>query len=125
MSKKYLTILIIIGLVVISGISISYFSQKTATVANSNQCQVKEMVFYYADTCSWCQKVKDEGTIAKVKELGVRIKEVNARVGPVRHKFQGVPAFVINEKVYEGYRTFEELKGLLGCSGENNGKPQN
>lgn len=125
MSKKFLTILIIIGLVVIGGVSISYFYQKIAIISTNIQCQTKEMIFYYADTCSWCQKVKDEGTIVKIKDLGVRVKEVNVAIGPVRHKFQGVPTFIINDKVYSGYKTFEDFKELLGCPGENNGNVQN
>ncbi|NVM19919.1 MAG: hypothetical protein HWN80_19620 [Candidatus Lokiarchaeota archaeon] len=79
------------------------------------QCEFNEMIFYYLDTCSWCQKVKNEGTIGKIEELGVKVNQVNAKFGPIEHEFQGVPTFVINEKVYSGYRTFEELKELLNC----------
>jgi len=31
-----------------------------------------------------------------------------------------VPTFVIDEKVYSGYRTFEELRELFGCPKEGN-----
>lgn len=79
-------------------------------------CEIKEIIFYYLDGCEWCNKVKAEGTLEKIEELGVKINKINAAVGPVRHKFQGVPTFVINGKVYEGYRTFEEIKELLSCS---------
>ena len=89
----------------------------TANISSQfqSQCQVKEITFYYLDSCDWCQKVKSEGTISKIEELGVEVKQVNADTGPVRHQFRGVPTFVIDEKVYTGYRTFEELRGLLGC----------
>jgi len=115
MSKKYFAILIVIGLTIVGGFSMNYFSKKDQSVLPNTQCQTKEMIFYYLDTCSWCQKVKNEGTISKIEQLGVRVKQINAAVGPVRHQFEGVPTFVINDKVYSGYKTFEELSELLGC----------
>ena len=115
MSKKY-TILTIIGLIIITGFLVSLFSRKSPSTTSNTQCQIKEMTFYFADWCPWCQKVKNEGTIKKLRELGIKINEINVDVGPVKHQFQGIPAFVIDEKVYSGYKTFDELKKLLGCS---------
>lgn len=79
------------------------------------QCQFNEMIFYYRDGCPWCQKVKNEGTILKIEELGVTVTQINTTVGPIKHEISGVPTFIINETVFTGYRTFEELKELLGC----------
>ncbi|PIU15519.1 hypothetical protein COT20_01620 [bacterium (Candidatus Gribaldobacteria) CG08_land_8_20_14_0_20_39_15] len=122
MKKIHLAIFIAVGL--IAGVWL--LTRQPNSPSNVPlQCQIKEMIFYYADICSWCQKVKDEGTITEIKDLGVRVKEVNVAIGPVRHQFQGVPTFIINDKAYSGYRTFEELKELLGCPGENNGNAQN
>ena len=124
--KKHIVICVVIMALVIAG-AVYFISTKQGEEGEvfSSICQVKELTFYYLKTCEWCNKVKTEGTIDKIENLGVKINKINAAVGPVRHKFQGVPAFVINEKVYEGYRTFEELKGLLGCPSENNGNAQN
>lgn len=118
MPKKSLIILIIIGLAAVGGLSIRYFSPKSPNFSANTQCQVKEMTFYYLDQCSWCQKVKNEGTISKIEKLGIKVKKINAAVGPIRHKFEGVPTFVINEKVYTGYKIFDELRDLLGCPKE-------
>lgn len=112
--KKYLIISIITA-AIISGAIIFFSSNKEQKTSSVTQCQFKEMTFYYLDQCSWCQKVKNEGTIKKIKELGVSVKEINTDIGPIKHQFQGVPTFVIDEKVYSGYKTFEELKGLLVC----------
>lgn len=127
MSKKNLTILMIIGLIIVGGISIDYFQKKSAPVSNNTQCRVEEMTFYYLDQCGWCQKVKNEGTLEKIEKLGVKIKRVDANIGPIKHKFQGVPTFVIDEEVYSGYKTFDELRELLVCStdSEQNLKTQN
>lgn len=85
----------------------------------SSQSPVKEITFYYLPTCPWCQKVEQEGTLEKIEQLGIKVNKINASIGPIRHKFEGVPTFVINEKVYSGYRTFEEIKELLGYPKEN------
>ena len=89
-------------------------------LVSENQCEANEMIFYYLDECGWCQKVKQEDTISKIEKLGVKVQQINARnIALIRHQFQGVPTFVINEKVYSGYRTFEELRELLNCSVED------
>ncbi|MBL7141923.1 DUF2318 domain-containing protein [Patescibacteria group bacterium] len=118
MFKKYLPF-IIIGLVIVVGGGITFGQgggEKSQENNTEAQCEINEMVFYYLDSCSWCQKVKSEKTVSKLESLGVRVEQIRANVGPVRHQFQGVPTFVINENIYSGYKTFEELKELLKCS---------
>ena len=73
------------------------------------------MIFYYSDTCGPCQKVKDDGIIEKIEELGVKVNQVDVTIEPIQHQFSGIPTFVIGEKVYIGYKTFEQIKDLLGC----------
>jgi len=116
--KKYLPIIIVILLIIGAWLFYDYSSDKKSENIAESQCKVSEMIFYYLDECSWCQRVKSEGTISKIEELGVRVKQINIDIGPVRHQFRGVPTFVIDEKVYSGYRTFAELRELLGCSRE-------
>jgi len=115
MLKKYWLFIIIVLLLVSGGIFIKNSNKDNPALSIESQCEVDEMVFYYLDQCSWCQKIKNEGTISKIEELGIKVKKVNAKVGPISHEFTGVPTFVIAEKVYSGYRTFEELKEMLGC----------
>ena len=112
MKKTYLVILIIVGL--IAGVWLLVRQPDSSTNVFS-RCQVQEMTYYYLDQCGWCQKVKSEGTLDKIEALGVKVNKINAAIGPIRHKFQGVPTFVINEKIYSGYKTFEELSELLEC----------
>lgn len=126
MLKKYLPLLVVVILLVIGiGGFLGYFSSKKLSdkkVENitESQCEAEEMIFYYLEQCSSCQKVKKEGTLSKIEELGVRVKQVDVKVGPIGYQFSGVPTFVIDGKVYSGYRTFEELKELLGCTEEEN-----
>ena len=115
MKEIVLVILIAVGLIIGGWLFLKYPDSLSNIFS---QCQTKEMTFYYLNSCSWCEKVKSEGTIDKIEALGVKVNKINADIGPIRHKFTGVPTFVINDKVYSGYKTFEELKDLLGCSKE-------
>jgi len=121
MKTTFLAILII-GL--IAGVWI-VIRQPNSPSNSSSQCEIEEMTFYYLDTCGLCQKVKSDGTIDKIEALGVKVNKINAAVGPIRHKFEGVPTFAINDKVYSGYKTFEELKELLGCAKTENQSSNN
>lgn len=116
MKKVYLFILglALLGIVLLA---VFYFSRKPETeeFALEGQCEINEMIFYHTDWCPWCKKVKDEGTIAKLKQLGVDITEINTDRGKAEHQIRGIPAFVIGASIYEGYKTFEELKELLNC----------
>lgn len=107
--------LIIIGLFIAVGIG-GYFLVKPQPKLQSNtQCQVKQITYYYLDTCEVCKEVKKENVIEKLEKLGIKVQKINAAIGPIRHQFKTVPTFVINDKVYSGYKTFEELNQLLGC----------
>jgi len=117
MKKKYLLV-ILMGVMVV-GLGTYYFSRLSRTeIPSESKCEVNQIIFYYLPQCKWCQKVKNEGTLSELKKLGVRIKKINTATGPIRHKFQGVPAFVIKKEVYTGYQTLEQLKEKLGCREE-------
>lgn len=126
MLKKYSPLLIVVILLVIGIFGfLDYFSSnqpsdKKVENITESQCEAEEMIFYYLEQCSWCQEVKKEGTISKIEGLGVRVKQVDVKIGPVEDQFSGVPTFVIDGKVYSDYKTFEELKELLGCTEEEN-----
>jgi glutaredoxin len=106
--------LIFLTLAILSGGVLFLVKQKSSSPSTS-QCQVKKITYYYLDNCPWCQKIKSEGTLDKIESLGVKINKINAAIGPIFHKITGVPTFVINGKIYPGYKTFEELRNLLGC----------
>ncbi len=110
--KKYLVVCVVVLLAIGTFYAIKKSGQPQPVTPD------KEIIFYYLPTCEWCQKVESEGTIEKIEQLGFKVNKINAAVGPIRHKFEGVPTFVIEGKVYTGYRTFEEIKELLGVSGD-------
>ena len=80
------------------------------------KCESSEVIFYFSPGCGYCEKVKSDGTISKMEELGIKVTQVNVQIEPVEHEFRGVPTFVIKEQVHVGYKTFKQLSELLGCS---------
>jgi glutaredoxin len=119
MNKKLIVPLAIVGSAIVLVIALVDLSGKNDGPSVPGICRYSEMIFYYLDGCSWCNKVKNEGTIDKLEALGVKVTRINAQTEAVRHKFSGVPTFVINGEVVSGYKTFEDLKGLLGCPSES------
>jgi hypothetical protein len=79
------------------------------------ECEFNEIIFYYSDTCSSCQKVKDDGIIEKIEGLGVKVIQIDVIAESLQYEFSAIPAFVIDKKVYVGYKTFEQIKDLLNC----------
>ncbi|MBZ1349003.1 MAG: hypothetical protein KY053_02130 [Candidatus Liptonbacteria bacterium] len=106
--------LLILGIVVFGGLillTVYYLPVKTDTeleVRQELQCEIGEMTYYYRPECSWCQRIDREDTIDKIEELGVDVRKAYSRAG-------SVPRFLIDNETYVGYRTFEQLKELLGC----------
>ncbi|OIO45851.1 MAG: hypothetical protein AUJ31_03125 [Parcubacteria group bacterium CG1_02_39_15] len=115
--KTKLTVFILITLIMVGTAVFFYFSSKPKTeeFTLKGECQINKMIFYYTDWCPWCAKVKDEGTISNLKKLGVEITEINVDKRTPEHQIRDIPAFVIGDSVYEGYKTFEQLSEMLNC----------
>jgi thiol-disulfide isomerase/thioredoxin len=115
MERKHLAILILLfAVVVVVGKYLTgYFT--LVPKAELGKCEIDKMTYYYAEWCGWCKRIANERTIQKLEDLGVNVTKINVVEGPIKHEFTGVPTFVIDEKIYSGYRTFEQLKELLGC----------
>ena len=124
MSKRNIIILSV-AIVIILGIAIylmidtddsSTITEEESASQVTGNCQYNKMIFYYSNGCSWCSKVKEDASIQRLADLGVQTEQVETSVGPINHQFQGVPAFVVDDEVYTGYRTYDQLKTLLGCT---------
>lgn len=116
MKKIYLISLVIVALVVVGilGVTITgFFIRKP--VETEIQCEITDIIYYYADWCSWCRRIAEDGTISKLEGLGIIVNKINVDIGPILHEFGGVPTFVMADEVYSGYRTFDQLKELLKC----------
>lgn len=68
MMKK--SAVIFLALLAILGVGGYFLVKSKAPNAQPATPAKKEIIFYYKDSCSWCQKVKDEGTLEKLEALG-------------------------------------------------------
>ncbi len=86
---------------------------------NPNPCEITEMTYYYSEYYgrSECQRIKEDGTILKLKDLGVTVVEIEIRTEADlrRYNLRSVPTFEIEGELYPGYMTLEQLKPLLKC----------
>jgi hypothetical protein len=107
---------VFITLVIIIGVLVFVFEDRLlSTNQPVSQCKIDQVTYYYLDTCGSCQQFKDSGIIEKLEKLGVKVQEINAAVGPIRHKFESVPTFAIGDNIYSGPMSFEQLSKILGC----------
>jgi len=112
MKKKALFLTILVIAIFIGGLI--FFLNRQNESSSVSLCKVNKMTYYYLNKCPWCQKIKQDGTLEKLEEMGVKIKKVNIEIVPTPN-VSSVPTFSINNQLYTGYKTFDELKDLLGC----------
>ncbi len=86
---------------------------------SSSPCEITEMTYYYSEYYgrSECQRIKEDGTISKLKDLGISVVEIEVKteVDILKYNLDKVPTFEIDGELYSGYMTFEQLKILLKC----------
>lgn len=75
-----------------------------------------KVMYFYSDSCYWCQKEKDE-VLTPLGEVGYTVKPMNVGVNPdlaKQYNITGTPTFIAEggERV-EGFQTKEQLKPLL------------
>jgi len=115
--KKILIFLIVLIIVIV--IILFWPNKEKGEILENipeTDCGVSEMIFYYSDYCGLCSKVKDDGIIDSLKNIGIRIEEIDVKKDVVRHQFEGIPTFVIDNVVYSGYKTFDQLEEILKCN---------
>ncbi len=108
--KVYL-ILVLIVIIIIAAIMIiranGDHDEKTI------RCIAEKSTVVVSPTCSWCAKQKqDLGKYVNYFEF-IDISE-NPEILQ-QYDISGTPSWIINEKVYSGYQTIEELKQITGC----------
>ena len=113
--EKIITFALLIVVCFVMGLIAGYFVAKY----NPIPCEITEMTYYYSEYYgrSDCQRVKEDGTIPKLKDLGIDVVEIEVRTEAdmVKYNLDKVPTFEIGEELYSGYMTFEQLKTLLKC----------
>src|SRR4030042_6010290 len=96
-------------LVIIGALGFIFKDKLISPNQEPGQCKINQMTFYYLDTCGSCQQFKNSDTVEKLEKLGVKVEKINAAVGPIRHKFESVPTFVIGDNIYSDSLSFEQI----------------
>ncbi len=92
MKKKQLLLIFILVTLLFFGAY--YFSNKPkgesvkGQTATKSQCEFSQVIYYYLDQCQWCQKIKNEGTLSKLEQLGLRLKKLTSPLAPFAISFK-------------------------------------
>jgi len=112
--KKNTIILIILIAIVIATISIIYYVRANGTHDNPTmKCIAEKSKIIVSPTCSWCAKQKQD--LGEYVDYFEFIDISKNREILQQYNIMGTPSWIINEQVYAGYYTIEELKQLTGC----------
>lgn len=105
---------VVFALVIVS--SLVWISlQPTGHVIQTNSsCELQEMNYYFRKDCSHCIRVSRDGSLEKLEELGVKVNKFEV-VQWGMYGIRATPTFEFGGQRISGYRTFDQLKELLGC----------
>lgn len=86
-------------------------NQNTNTNTNNTNSSEKAILYFYSDSCHWCQQQKP--IVQELENEGVKFKYMD--VGENRdlinqYNISGTPTFIYGEKRLEGYNNKEALK---------------
>lgn len=107
-------ILVVVILIVVSAIAWISLQSTNPPVNNNSSCYYGELNYYFRSDCSHCIQVSNDGSLEKLQELGVQVNKFEV-VQWGMYGIYATPTFEFGGQQVKGYRTFEELKGLLGC----------
>jgi hypothetical protein len=97
------------------GISAMYLNNSSVVVPNNSSCTYGQLNYYFRVDCSHCQRVLADGSLDKVEsEFGVEVNKLEV-VEWGMYGIYSTPTFEFGGQRITGYKTFDQLKGLLGC----------
>lgn len=89
--------------------------EPAAPIGGSGECTYSQMNYYYRDTCGHCIQVANDGSLEKLEGLGVQVEKREVVNWGMWDIYQ-TPTFEFGGQRVAGYRSFEQLKELLGCN---------
>ncbi len=113
MNKTYLIGVVIIAVVVIGSLALSLGSSNV-NAPNNSSCDYGQLNYYFRSDCSHCIQVSNDGSLEKLEELGVKVNKFEV-VQWGMYGIYATPTFEFGGQRISGYRTFDQLKELLGC----------
>ncbi len=113
MKNTYLIGMVVIAAIIIGSFALSWGSIN-ANITNDSSCNYGQLNYYYRSDCSHCIRVFSDGSLEKLEELGVKVNKFEV-VQWGMYDVYATPTFELGGQRTSGYRTFEQLKELLGC----------
>jgi hypothetical protein len=112
MNNLYLIGAVVVIAVVIGSVALSWGNN--ANVPNDSSCTYGQLNYYFRSDCSHCIDVSNDGSLEKLEELGVKVSKFEV-IQWGMYDIRSTPTFEIAGQRTSGYRTFDQLKGMLGC----------
>jgi len=111
------TYIAIVLLAAVLAISLGYWSMTGFVTRedSGNACEYTQLNYYYRPSCHFCQQVESDGSLEKLEELGITVNKYEV-VNWGMYGIYATPTFEFAGQKVEGYRSFQELKGLLRCN---------
>lgn len=114
MRNTYLAVVLAVIMAAVLGYwGISGMVAAPALPGNSS-CSYSQLNYYFRESCHYCQEVAKEESLEKLEELGVKVNKYEV-VNWGMYGIYQTPTFEFGGQRVAGYKTFEELKELLGC----------
>ena len=113
MKSAYLAGVVVI---VVLAAALGYWglSSSPSTPAGDSNCTYSQMNYYFRQSCHLCQQVASDGSLEKLGELGVKVDKFEV-VDWGMYGIYSTPTFEFSGQRVSGYKSFQELKQLLGC----------
>jgi len=116
MKKETIVIISLILIVVLVIIGIKYLNQEPDINGKVISCIASKSRLIVSPTCGYCAKQKEvlNDYLNEFEIININ-NEIIEEYGVTR-----IPSWIINEQVYVGVKTIQELSELTNCNGVNN-----
>ena len=111
-TKLYLGLVIIILAIIIT-IYVLKGNNNQPTDEETIKCIAEKSKIIVSPTCGWCTKQKED--LGEYLDLFEFIDIVENPEISNQYDITGTPTWIINEQIYPGYKTINELKQITGC----------
>jgi len=116
MRSAYLAVILVVILAAVLGYwGISGMVAGPDTEPGNSSCSYSQLNYYFRESCHYCQEVAREESLEKLEELGVKVDKFEV-VNWGMYGIYQTPTFEFGGQRVAGYKTFEELRQLLGCN---------
>lgn len=114
MNSKSIMIVLFIILLTIGAVIVAFIATPSQNNNTSkNEDNGEEILYFYSDSCSWCQKQKP--ILQELENEGVKFKYMNVgedRTLIEKYNITGTPSFIFKGQTLSGYKSKAELKEL-------------